>query len=356
MIDIFISHAIKDKEIADAFIDIILHGAMSIELSTIFCTSTEGTKIKSGENWRDTIKDALVEAKVTFLIITPNYKESEMCLNEMGAAWFLSSHVLPTIVEPITFRTVGVIPEVTQVKKLLDEIHLDDLRDSVQAALAIPSSRIASGRWTQKKREFIKRVKEHIEDNPFPVAMDRKLYDRLLQENDNLNDTVDNLIEEKGQLNKQIKELEKTKDAKEVKTIKFKYKSSALFEEFEELCSDIYDDVFPFEPIIRGMIYKSFNGKQITVDWQQGYRYELEMAEANNFIKIDEEDGSVDIDWETTLEMKALKEKLNHLNEFMEGATKEDFLLKYKEKYSATFRIDNKTFWNTVLKLPLFLT
>jgi len=39
---VFISHASKDKEIADAFVDIILHGAMSIDLDDIFCTSTEG--------------------------------------------------------------------------------------------------------------------------------------------------------------------------------------------------------------------------------------------------------------------------------------------------------------------------
>jgi hypothetical protein len=86
---IFLSHASKDKEIIQGFMDEILIGALSIKLGDIFCTTTDGTKIKSGEDWRNEIRAHLVEAKITFLFITPNYKESEICLNEMGAAWVL---------------------------------------------------------------------------------------------------------------------------------------------------------------------------------------------------------------------------------------------------------------------------
>src|SRR5260221_427880 len=79
---IFISHATKDKEIIDAFVDVILHGALSVPIDKIFCVSTDGTKIKSGADWRDSINKSLVSARVNFLIITPNYKKSEVCLNE----------------------------------------------------------------------------------------------------------------------------------------------------------------------------------------------------------------------------------------------------------------------------------
>lgn len=49
---VFISHASKDKEIADAFIDDLLVGALAVKITDIFCTSTDGTKIpleKTGE-------------------------------------------------------------------------------------------------------------------------------------------------------------------------------------------------------------------------------------------------------------------------------------------------------------------
>ena len=68
---IFISHASKDKEIADAFVDIILHGSLSVPISEIYCASTDGTKIKSGEDWRDSIKKNIVSANINFLLISP---------------------------------------------------------------------------------------------------------------------------------------------------------------------------------------------------------------------------------------------------------------------------------------------
>lgn len=43
----------------------------------------------------------LLNAKIIILIITPNYKESEMCLAEIGVAWTSGKHVIPVIVPPI---------------------------------------------------------------------------------------------------------------------------------------------------------------------------------------------------------------------------------------------------------------
>ena len=106
---IFISHAIKDKEIADAFVDVILHGALSVSIDEIFCVSTDGTKIKSGDDWRNSIRENIFSAKINFLLISPNYKESEVCMNEMGAAWMTDAIVLPLIIDPINYKTVGVI-------------------------------------------------------------------------------------------------------------------------------------------------------------------------------------------------------------------------------------------------------
>src|SRR5260221_4510442 len=93
---VFISHASKDKEIVDAFIDDLLVNVLAIKITDVFCTSTDGTKILSGEDWRNQIQENLKGAKITFLIITPNYKESEICLNEMGAAWGLSGKTIPS--------------------------------------------------------------------------------------------------------------------------------------------------------------------------------------------------------------------------------------------------------------------
>ena len=111
MSEIFISHSSKDKSIVSAFLDEILVGSLAIKVSNIFCTTIDGTKIKSGEDWRDSIKEHLENAKINFLIISPNYKESEVCLNEMGAIWVSKGIVIPLIVDPVNYSTVGVLQQ-----------------------------------------------------------------------------------------------------------------------------------------------------------------------------------------------------------------------------------------------------
>ena len=73
---VFISHASKDHPIVKSLIDDLLIGALSVKINEIFCTSTDGTKIESGEDWRNSIQQALKSAKTTILLITPNYKET----------------------------------------------------------------------------------------------------------------------------------------------------------------------------------------------------------------------------------------------------------------------------------------
>ena len=118
---IFISHALADEPIINSLIDDLLVGALSVKVRDIFCTTTDGMKIDSGKDWRNCIQEALQKSKITLLVITSNYKESEVCMCEMGAAWVTSSKTLPFIVDPITYDNVGIIQQPKQIEKLLDE-------------------------------------------------------------------------------------------------------------------------------------------------------------------------------------------------------------------------------------------
>jgi hypothetical protein len=66
-------------------------------------------------------------------IITSNYKESEICLNEMGAAWVLNNTVIPFILSPITYTSVGFIHSPNQLLRLNDE---NDLLEFIAHVLA----------------------------------------------------------------------------------------------------------------------------------------------------------------------------------------------------------------------------
>lgn len=345
---IFISHATKDKEIVDAFVDIILHGALSVPIDKIFCVSTDGTKIKSGADWRDSISESLLSAKVNFLIITPNYKESEVCLNEMGAAWVTSATVLPFIVDPINYKTVGVIQEPNQIEKLLDEKSLDRIKDEVQEILEIPPALIKSDRWTAKKTEFLLRVKKHLAANPFEVPMDRDAFSELLKIKADLEKTVNNLIEEKVELESLVKNLKKTKDKEEIKKVIKKHKPDSDYDEFVDVVEKLKKQLSKFSLIMRGIIFKEYTGKDIKINWEYN-RDDINEAVAEDFISEE-----LEADWETTIEMQSVYESLNHLSEILRRDLPESFDESFKADYKAPQKLDNKTFWEKVLNVTIY--
>lgn len=344
---IFISHASKDKEIVDAFIDLILHGSLSVPIDQIFCVSTDGTKIKSGADWRDSINESLLSAKVNFLIITPNYKESEVCLNEMGAAWVTSAMVLPLIVEPINYKTVGVLQEPNQIEKLLDETSLDRIKDIVQERLEIPSALIKSDRWTVKKKEFIFRIQKYLKSVPFEVPIDRNEFNKLLEERSVLESTINNLIDEKTELEEIVSELKKAKNKEEVSEIIKSRKTSTQFQEFLDLCGVVKKLLYKNSSILNGIIFKSYSGKEITIKWE-GNNEEIDEAYANDFI-----DGDLEVRWDETSEMKKIEVALDKVSTFLSKDLDDDFLESYEKNFDAPMRLNNKKFWEELFEASI---
>lgn len=155
---IFISHSSKDESIVKLFTDKILQLALKINLNNIFCTSIQAASITSGEDFRIAIKDNLLRASLVIQIITPNYKSSEVCLNEMGAAWVLSNKVVPFILNPVTYSSVGFIHQPNQLLKL------DDINDLLKFIDETKTSDV-NLKHTEVKRhaeEFVKTIREKL--------------------------------------------------------------------------------------------------------------------------------------------------------------------------------------------------
>lgn len=90
---IFISHSSMDVNIIGEFVDRILGLGIGIKANDIFCSSIEGMDIKNGEDLRRHIQNNIRTADFSYLMISGNYKQSEICLNEMGAVWAYDSNV-----------------------------------------------------------------------------------------------------------------------------------------------------------------------------------------------------------------------------------------------------------------------
>lgn len=108
-VKVFISHSSKDITIVEAFVENILQLALSIPSERIFCTSMEGHGVKSGEYIPDRLREEIKSASLAFLFISKNYKSSEVCLNEVGAAWVLleKEKIIPVLLPDIECNELG---------------------------------------------------------------------------------------------------------------------------------------------------------------------------------------------------------------------------------------------------------
>lgn len=348
--DIFISHSSIDKPIIDKFIDLILDNGLSIDIGKIFCTSTEGAKIKSGQIWRESIKENLTNAKVVILIITSNYKESEVCLYEMGASWVLHDTVLPIIIAPISNTSAGIIIDIRQIENLKEETSLDKIRDVLQKVLSIDSRKILSDRWTIKKKEFLRFLTKYLDANPFTVPISRTEFEKNRLRVSELNIAVETLLQEKSKLETYISALKKTKDKSEVAKIDKDFNYSNQYDEFKELCEEAYKCLNHMHNRIIGIIYKTYTNKDITIEIED-YRSIYDDALARDYI-----DQDLDAKWHDTEKMNCIHTALEKLRRFLEKELDDQFNDFYYAEHSAPLDINNLNFWEEVLEVSIIFS
>ncbi len=106
---IFISHSSKDVKYVKSFVDNILILGLDISGQRIFCSSMEGHGVKSGQYIPDRLKEEINKSSLALLFISKNYKASEVCLNEVGAAWatLTKETVIPLLLPNTDFNELG---------------------------------------------------------------------------------------------------------------------------------------------------------------------------------------------------------------------------------------------------------
>ncbi|MEZ4782438.1 MAG: toll/interleukin-1 receptor domain-containing protein [Candidatus Kapaibacterium sp.] len=145
---VFVSHASKDIHVVEAFVEHILKIGLEIPPDRIFCSSLEGHGVKSGEYIPDRLKEEIQQSSVAILFISKNYKASEVCLNEMGAAWVAleKSSVIPLLLPDTDFEEIGFL-NVNRLGIKIDEARnidklADDLKEKFQPPLEFSVERL----------------------------------------------------------------------------------------------------------------------------------------------------------------------------------------------------------------------
>lgn len=151
---IFISHSSEDKQLIDEFVDKILRLSCGFNTSDIIYTSRQSTGVSLGDGIPQFIKENIRTSSLIFFMISPNYRQSEVCLNEMGAAWALDKKTISILLPSVSFNSLGWLTSLDKAIKINDREGLDKL------VSMISRKELDIADWNRQKESFILKCKE----------------------------------------------------------------------------------------------------------------------------------------------------------------------------------------------------
>lgn len=153
---IFISHASKDKEIVNVFVDEYLERGLKVDAhSQIFYTSSHVTGIAPGSNWRESIRQCLINSEIVFCFISEHYSQSQYCIAELGAAWAFQKTIIPIQIPPKQHVGGGELYAVIQMINGNDRQALSRLRDELIDNHKVGERIASSAQWEKALAKFV---------------------------------------------------------------------------------------------------------------------------------------------------------------------------------------------------------
>lgn len=152
---VFISHSSKDILFIQPFKDIILKEALGLRDENIICTSFESTGVEPGENIPKYIMDNIDSANVFLSMVSPNYKRSEVCLNEVGAAWALGKCLIQVVLpgEGEDYKNLGWLINLDKATRINNGDMLDSLAEKIckELGMSMPTPK----HWNPSRERFL---------------------------------------------------------------------------------------------------------------------------------------------------------------------------------------------------------
>lgn len=146
---VFISHSSEDKNLIDDFVDKVLRLSCGLNTTDIIYTSRQNTGVELGDNIPEYIQTNLQTCSLVLFMISPNYRKSEVCLNEMGAAWALNKKTISILLPGVSFNSLGWLTSLDKAIKIDDPEGLDKL------ASTLCRKNLDITDWNRQKELFI---------------------------------------------------------------------------------------------------------------------------------------------------------------------------------------------------------
>lgn len=154
MAKIFVSHAVRDQELAEAVVELLQLGS-GVPPDQIFFSSGPGMRVPAGSRFNEYIRKEVEDAALVVAIVSPAFRESAFSIAEVGAAWVLQGNFFPLTVPGFGHRDLDGVLIGVQVQPLDDPQALAELHDRACDALDLPRD---TTRWANQQAKFLARL------------------------------------------------------------------------------------------------------------------------------------------------------------------------------------------------------
>lgn len=344
MAEIFISHAVKDKHLAEKLVELLKEG-IGVPESAIFCSSIDGHSIPLGEDFNAYMKEQIRRPKLVILLMTPAYMESHFCLMELGAAWSRSHRSLPIVVPPTDFNTVTNTLGLRQAWGITDHAKLIDLREIVRACVVVETR--TDHTWEKKRSAWKSSLKTALKKLAGPSQVDAAQHDEALEAIKDRETEIENLQELLEEEKEKTEALAGAKDAEEVKAILSDFDGGdTLKDEFDTLVEAV-SDARPnrvSNTVFKHIIMDHF-GKSTQINWYRSDKDEFE--DAIQYGLLAPEDGNY-VDWGRN-KLKPLAKALSDVASFLDVHPARE--LEAIGEKDASMDADDLEFWEYHLEI-----
>lgn len=356
---VFVSHATKDKAIADAFVDLLVHCGLHAE--DIFCTSLEGMGIPPGQNFLEHIKGQIQKPELVVLMLSQNYFDSAFCLCELGASWAMWHNILPVVIPPATFADVGGVLTGIQAIKIDDPSKLSDAYDVMVSGLKL--KRLASARWETKRDDFLKKLGPLLKKQEKPSRVSFGEFAALEKKHKDVVEGLNESEQENAELKKQVESLKKLKDQEAVKQVMRQFTSD--WDEFKRLADEAKEAMGKLLPVVTEVVYREMTGSEKGYTGSEVWE-DIASAAEDDYLSTSTDSREVYLNHDDPTVGRAV-EAVRHVQQFLAArdpndmwiakakgdklAKAEEFCEEFKDKVDYRPSFSSRRLWVTFLGL-----
>lgn len=342
---IFLSHASKDKALADMLADLLTSGC-AVNPNDILCTSLEGKGIPAGSSsFIKFLHGQIQNPKLVILLLTENFFASHFCMCELGAVWGMELENFPLVVPPIERGKLKAVLTVAQAGEINNPASLDELRDAVKKLLG---SEVPTATWTVKRDAFLGGLNEIIKslERPGLVSAEelkaaKELYQAAMVE-------IGNKEKEAKAFKAQIADLEKCKDREQVKTVSRKYSNDQ--EQFEKLVNAAKNALQKIRNATAKAVFCDLRGE---CSFWEGEDEFASVEEASQLLEVQifYDQRSFCKPKPEHIRVKKAQDALREIADFLKDESHYDFAVKLEEQFEFPINLGNKELWDKILNI-----